>query len=123
MGYVKVVSFLALCALTLYASTMAERAIICLPGYQAVDFKLQLPFHLKEFDVIFDIVNLARAISCRLLRLLYLCCFYLVLKETPVEPINSLYLTAVLYTLFKRHLRLNEQFILFLQLHVLIILN
>ena len=52
--------------------------------------------------MLFDIANLARAVACVFLKMLYLCYCHLVLKETSFEPIYSLRLTVALVTPFKR---------------------
>ena len=75
---------------------------------------------ISENSILFDVVNLVRAVVCSFLRMLYLCCCHLVLKEVPVEQIYSL--TFDFFTPFKRHSSLNGQLILFLQLQVLIVL-
>ena len=77
---------------------------------------------ISDNSILFEVVNLARAVDCNFLRMLCLCCCHLVLKEVLVESIYSLSLTFTLYTPFKRHSPLNGQFILFLQLQVLFVL-
>ena len=72
--------------------------------------------------ILFDVVNLAWAVFCTFWRILCLCCYHIILKEVPVEPIYSLSLTFALYTPFSRHSPINGQFVLFLQLHVLFVL-
>ena len=51
--------------------------------------------------MLFDMVNLARAVVCKFLRMLYLYCCHPVLKETPVKPMYSISPTVALYTPFK----------------------
>ena len=71
---------------------------------------------ILENSILFDVVNLARAVDCNFWR--RLC--NLVLNEFPVGPIYFLSLNFALYTPFKSQLR-DGQFILFLELQVLFV--
>ena len=119
MRHVVAISFVALNALSRSASAIAILSKLQMEQFSVLLETKQLVLNnifllILVILMLFDVVNLARAVVCTFLRILCLCCCHLILKEVPVELIYFLSLYFALHTLFSRHSPLNWQFVLFL---------
>ena len=126
LGHIDVSSFLTLSALSLSASAMAILSRLHIVQFSVFLGTKQLIINnichlILENSMLLDVVNLVKAFDCNFLIMLCLFCCHLFLNEFPVEPMYSLSLTFALYIPFKRHSLLNGQFVLFLQLQVLVV--